>query len=77
MDIPSLKLKVDKDSTTICIFHEHYEMKSCFVGKTGQYFQILTILATTVYSLFFKLKFETLYNIEIQNKQQKTKTIRE
>ncbi len=50
-----LKLKVNKNSTThfiwylLCseqlsaLFHEHYEMKSCFRSRKGQYFQICQV----------------------------------
>ncbi len=36
---------------TICMFHEHYEIKPCFWRQKSQYFQIylVTILATSVY----------------------------
>ncbi len=39
-----LKLKVDKNSTNICMFHEHYEIKLYFGGKKGQYFQICQVV---------------------------------
>ncbi len=62
-----LKLKVDKNSATatICMFHEHNEIKSCFGGNKGSIFSdlsgVLTILAT-IYMCVYMLKY-TFLNI--------------